>query len=238
MVGFWDKVLAARQSGHSSTGWGVHKPKPMELLVDEHVLPAITGLIGEAQEYLVLVSPYNDYSVLLGDAVAQVPEQVELIAICRMDRAKSEQGHIDRLIDLGAHVYLVERLHAKIYANESQVILTSMNLTQSSAVNSREIALRIRDEALHEQILDYIRIRLIGTSVAVHTEVRQGGCCVRCGVGIAFDPDRPLCEDCYPIWAQYANHNYKENFCHDCGQKQRTTYAKPLCGQCYDMYFA
>ena len=223
MVGFLDKVLG---------------PNPVEVLADEHVLPAITGLIGEAEEILILVSPYNNYSVLLSDAVAQVPEQVTIVAVCRRDRANSEQGHIDWLIDLGAHVYLVERLHAKIYANESQVILTSMNLTQSSAVNSREIALRIRDEALHKQILDYIKVRLIGSSIAVHTEVHEEGSCIRCGTDLAFDPDRPLCEACYPIWARFGNHTYKENYCHDCGEEHKTSYAKPLCSQCYDMLLA
>ncbi len=242
MVGFLDKVLG---------------PKPIELLADEHVLPAITGLIGEAEETLILVSPYNNYSVHLRDAVVSAAEKVKLVAICRTDQKKKEQQHIQWLEGLGAQVHLVERLHAKIYANESQVILTSMNLLQGSAVNSKEIALRIREEGLREQVRGYIENKLIKASIAsapataptkatakaptkaatkagskATTKAATQGYCVRCRKSINLK--RPLCDDCHLTWDRFKDRDYPEKFCLSCGQQRKNiSYAKPQCRSCW-----
>ncbi len=244
MVGFLDKVLG---------------PKPVELLADEHVLPAITGLIGEAEEYLVLVSPYNNYSVNMRDAVVSVADKVQLVAICRKDQSKKEEQHIQWLEGLGAQVHLVERLHAKIYANESQVILTSMNLLQGSAVNSKEIALRIREEGLREQIGVYIENKLIKASIPIAPAIAAAkatvkaptnattkapskptskaatqGYCVRCQKSISFNLKRPLCDDCHPTWDKFKDRDYPEKFCLSCGQQRKNiSYAKPRCRRCW-----
>lgn len=61
----------------------------------------------------------------------------------------------------------------------------------------------------------------------------EQGTCIRCGIDIEFDPDRPFCGKCYREWAKYENEDYKENYCHDCGEKAKTSYAKPLCYDCY-----
>lgn len=237
MVGFLDKVLG---------------PNPVELLADEHVLPAIIALIDEAEKFLILVSPYNDYSVHLRDAVDRTAKRLaDVVAVYRKEQGKKEQKHIDWLSGLGARVYPVERLHAKIYANESQVILTSMNLLQSSATNSKEIALRISDQELRDQVIDYIRTRLVGTS-SPHKEAPSGsakaastaakrattrsttkaptratakaatqGYCVRCQKSISFSLNRPLCDDCYPTWAKFKDPDYSEKFCLSCGQQRK-----------------
>ena len=62
---------------------------------------------------------------------------------------------------------------------------------------------------------------------------RSGAYCIRCGSGIDFDQDRPLCEDCYKKWAVYKDPNYPERQCHRCGGKHKTSYARPLCRECY-----
>jgi len=57
--------------------------------------------------------------------------------------------------------------------------------------------------------------------------------CIRCGVTVEDNPDKPLCKKCYSSWARYKNENFAENYCFLCGEKAKTTYAKPLCGTCY-----
>jgi len=57
----------------------------------------------------------------------------------------------------GATVYAVDKLHAKIYMNESTVIVTSMNLLESSSKNSKELAIRIDDENGKKEIRSYIQ---------------------------------------------------------------------------------
>ena len=62
----------------------------------------------------------------------------------------------------------------------------------------------------------------------------EGGRCIRCKDPVSYDPDRPLCDDCFKSWKRYENWDFPEKFCHDYGEKWRTSYAKPLCGPCYD----
>jgi len=59
------------------------------------------------------------------------------------------------------------------------------------------------------------------------------GHCIRCGDGIKFNPDRPLCRSCYGEWAQWENDEYEEDFCHACGDEVITSMARPLCRSCY-----
>ena len=132
-----------------------------ELLYDENVLPAVIKLAEGARGQLVLVSPYNDFSVNLRNAVEQAARRARVIAVCRSDQDQKEKAHLDRLTGLGAQVYLVERLHSKIYLNEKQAIVTSMNLVKGSAVDSKEIAFLIQDAETHAEILKYVNDRLI-----------------------------------------------------------------------------
>jgi RNA polymerase-binding transcription factor DksA len=46
----------------------------------------------------------------------------------------------------------------------------------------------------------------------------QTGYCIRTGVEIPFNPSKPMCADAYKKWAQFANPEYQENFCHKTGK--------------------
>jgi hypothetical protein len=63
------------------------------------------------------------------------------------------------------------------------------------------------------------------------------GYCIRCGVGIRENPNKPLCSKCYSIWEEYSNRHYPENFCHICGKGSNQSYSKPICYKCYKKYF-
>ena len=52
-------------------------------------------------------------------------------------------SEIEWLVDQGVKVKLVPNLHAKIYANESTAVVSSMNLTAYSTSNFRKIAIQV-----------------------------------------------------------------------------------------------
>lgn len=56
------------------------------------------------------------------------------------------------------------------------------------------------------------------------------GYCIRTGVQIPFDPQRPFCLEAYRSWATFENWNYRENYCHKTGRESngRTSMAKPV----------
>ena len=69
---------------------------------------------------------------------------------------------------------------------------------------------------------------IVSTSVS-----KQDGHCIRCGKSITYNPERPLCKDCYAIWNQFGDETYPEKYCHCCGKEAKTSFEKPLCYNCW-----
>ena len=58
------------------------------------------------------------------------------------------------------------------------------------------------------------------------------GYCIRCRDRKKFEVRRPLCLDCYDVWAQYSNPDYIEDHCHKCGRGWDSSVDRPLCTSC------
>ncbi len=58
----------------------------------------------------------------------------------------------------------------------------------------------------------------------------QSGFCIRTGVRIAYNPNRPYSEQAYRSWAQYGNPDYKEKYCHKTGKESngKTSMRNPI----------
>jgi hypothetical protein len=56
------------------------------------------------------------------------------------------------------------------------------------------------------------------------------GYCIRTGVEIEFNPEKPLSLKAYREWAYYENYNYPENYCHKTGKRSygKTSMNKPI----------
>jgi phosphatidylserine/phosphatidylglycerophosphate/cardiolipin synthase-like enzyme len=146
-----------------------------------------------------------------------------------------------------------EFLHAKIYLNEREVLVSSMNLHQFSANNSLEIGLLVKDKEAESQVRRYVTQTLMGRAVRISIETAGPartpannsarpvqsaavGYCIRCSSPIALNPSKPLCSAHYEVWAAWGNEDYEEEFCHACGRPWETSYAKPLCRSCYQRH--
>ena len=227
---------------------------PVQIIEIDQVWNEVKRIIEDAEDELVLVSPYNDYSVPLKEAVAEAAGTVHIVAVCREEQEKQESKHFEWLRSIGAEVHLVSRLHAKIYYNESEAIVTSMNLLKTSATDSREIGFAIHDAGLRDQIREYVQSDLIAHSKpfapahrtakpkpraarpakARAKQVPASGSCIRCGdMGIAYSPDEPLCPKCFRSWSRFKDPDYPEKHCHRCGKEHDTSMAKPLCRRCW-----
>jgi phosphatidylserine/phosphatidylglycerophosphate/cardiolipin synthase-like enzyme len=60
----------------------------------------------------------------------------------------------------------------------------------------------------------------------------QKGYCIRSGEPIAYDVSHPLCIKHQEAWNEYRDPDYKEHYCHRCGEKYRTSFRQPLCRSC------
>jgi hypothetical protein len=56
------------------------------------------------------------------------------------------------------------------------------------------------------------------------------GYCIRTGVSIPYDLDKPLCDEAYRSWSKYKNMEYKENYCHFSGEPSHgeTSFGRPI----------
>ena len=58
----------------------------------------------------------------------------------------------------------------------------------------------------------------------------QYGFCIRTGVQIPFNLDKPLCDQSFKSWNQFKNEKYEENYCHLTGELSygETCYSRPV----------
>ena len=122
----------------------------MEVLAAMDVAPAVLKLIETAQNFVVLVSPYygpwKQLQTVIDNTIAKgipfgiyirhEPQYEELWK--RLYAATSARKNLQ--------VGRIERLHAKFYLNETEAIVTSLNLLESSALDSWEVAIRLRKD--------------------------------------------------------------------------------------------
>ena len=154
-------------------------------------------------------------------------------------------------------LYYLENLHAKCYANEQRVIISSMNLYEFSEKNNREMGVLLSAEdgdaftaarAEIESIINAAKLEQpaggLGAAVRAFFSApppaptpaprkRQSGACIRCGDGIRYQPRSPLCDDCYDSWAAWGNEDYPEKKCHRCAKPANVSKGRPLCPDCF-----
>jgi len=69
------------------------------------------------------------------------------------------------------------------------------------------------------------------TQKTVNTSFKNSsGYCIRTGVSIPFNPERPFSLEAYRNWAQFSNWDYSENYCHKTGKKSngKTSMRNPI----------
>jgi hypothetical protein len=59
------------------------------------------------------------------------------------------------------------------------------------------------------------------------------GYCIRGGETIPLDVTHPLCGKHFAVWKEHSDPEYKEKYCHICGQHHKTSFSKPLCLSCF-----
>lgn len=213
----------------------------------------VLGLIDRAQQRLVLISPYIEpWPGLIVSIERAAARGVDIYLIARGGEDRSvQEKKIRALKPKLTYFGFVERLHAKVYLNENEALITSMNLHMSSALNSLEISARVEKLWSAKEYAQLRRIcdSIIDTAEQDETRTveeespkRKSGArvaknsprafCIRCAVKVIYDEESPLCDKCYTTWSRYKNKDYEEKYCHKCGDDAGTTFDEPLCEDC------
>ena len=242
----------------------------VEFLADWQVGDALLRIVAQARQRLTLVSPYNRHWGHLKREVAAARQRGVAVTIyyradepaplAQPDRVAADGAALDGAASDSVTVVPVRMLHAKIYANESFALITTMNLLETSAMYSREVGLLIADAKLRRQVDDYIKslhadaateapkpdVPIPGAPIPEgRTAYRNGaGRVPAAGIAEPAGKSSGFCIECgggvgfepeRPLCATcYARfgRNGLHRLCHRCGEPHPAQLNEPLCQPC------
>ncbi len=221
----------------------------------------IDELMRNAGEKLFLVSPYLKLSK---DFKELLKHRNDLDKVTHIIFRKQELNPDDMKFLQGLRFVVLkyyEDLHAKCYASDTKMVITSMNLYEFSMANNKEMGILIdkldsHDETLFNDALNEIEFinrnsqkfeltvtkekRVEETANREYKPKRKSekntGYCIRTGVEIPFNIEKPLCYDAYKSWVEYGDEDYPEKYCHFSGAKSygQTSVSRPILRQYWE----
>lgn len=130
----------------------------MKLIAPSIISGEIFKIIDQADERLVLVSPYikiTGWPKLTARLKSVINRGVDVKAYVR--DGQKNLNSIDELKQLGITPCLIPNLHAKLYFNEKEAVTTSMNLLKSSDQYSLEVGHKVQTDEEYDEIIEYYR---------------------------------------------------------------------------------
>ncbi|ADF53008.1 MAG: hypothetical protein CMP13_09760 [Zunongwangia sp.] len=221
----------------------------MSQFLDTHdITNKINKLIKNASNNIYIVSPYLKISNTLYERLNDASKRgVYITIIYGKDKLNSKD--FKRLGDLiNINIYYYHNLHAKCYFNDSEMVITSMNMYEFSEKNNREMGIYINKSNDNSTFLDAFQetksiidnSELKKSNLNLHSSKEKhkkqnidSGYCIRCSKSIKHNSDKPLCPNCYKKWVVYMDVDYTENYCHTCKKEKATSVFKPECYSCF-----
>jgi phosphatidylserine/phosphatidylglycerophosphate/cardiolipin synthase-like enzyme len=198
-------------------------------------------LINRANERLILISPF----LKINDRIKQSLEdknrmKIDIRVVYGKNELQPEENNWLKSMQ-SIRSSFCKDLHAKCYLNEKEAIITSMNLYEFSQVNNNEMGIYIekeKDPELYKDIMEEAqRLIRISDEIVVSVEKaadkekkkekderpkaksdKDSGFCIRTGVPIPFDIEKPLSYEAFKKWNEYGDPDYPEKFCHFTGE--------------------
>lgn len=190
----------------------------------------ILSIIENAKEWVVIASPYLKMRKRYMKALNKINVNATIIyGKCDLNYEVEEFLHECKSIT----IMYCEDLHAKIYMNEKECIITSMNLYDYSEKNNHEIGVYSKDIEMHKKTYkilgEIMQDSTLEKASKIALKESKKGYCIRTGVEIKFNPEKPFCYEAWLEWNKYKNPFYPENYCHKTGKKSKgkTSFANP-----------
>lgn len=204
-------------------------------------------LIKGTKDRLILISPYLQFTDRIKEHLSNLNIQKRDIRIVYRENKLQLEENNWLESQIGIRTSLCKNLHAKCYINENEAIITSMNLYEFSQQNNNEMGIYVskaQDTDLYNATLEEVQ-RLLTISEEIRVTVKkvtadtppktekksveikqsntksldkQTGFCIRTGVSIPFDIEKPLSYEAYKKWSEYGDPDYSEKFCHFSGE--------------------
>lgn len=207
-------------------------------------------LIKGTKDRLILISPYLQLSDRIKEHLSNLNIQKRDIRIVYRENKLQLEENNWLESQVGIRTSLCKNLHAKCYLNEHEAIITSMNLYEFSQQNNNEMGVYIsreQDTELYNSALEEVQrlltiseeIRVTVQKVTPNTppktekkalDVKSTGFCIRTGISIPFNVEKPLSYEAFKLWDKYRDPEYAEKFCHFSGEPSNgeTSVSRPI----------
>lgn len=216
-------------------------------------------LIKGTKDRLILISPYLQFNDRIKEHINNLNIQKRDIRIVYRENKLQLEENNWLESQIGVRTSINKNLHAKCYLNENEAIITSMNLYEFSQQNNNEMGIYISKEQdpelYHATFEEAQRLLTISEEIRVtvkkvtantpgktekniaeakssntKTLEKQTGFCIRTGVPIPFNVEKPMCYDAFKSWSKYSDPDYAEKFCHFSGEPSNgeTSVSKPI----------
>ncbi|MGE0085457.1 MAG: phospholipase D family protein [Desulfococcaceae bacterium] len=208
-------------------------------------------LINNANEKLILISPFLKINERIRQSLEDKDRlKIDIRIIYGKNELQPDENNWLKSLQ-SVRSSFCKNLHAKCYMNENEAIITSMNLYEFSQVNNNEMGIYVsktEDSEMYQDIYnETMRLLRISDEIRVSVEKiiysekdnkiseipSDTGYCIRCKKNIVLNASQPYCTECFKVWNQFKNRNYKETCCHVCGKENASTISKPICYDCY-----
>lgn len=204
-------------------------------------------LIKGTKDKLILISPYLQFTDRIKEHLSNLNIQKRDIRIVYRENKLQLEENNWLESQIGIRTSLCKNLHAKCYINESEAIITSMNLYEFSQQNNNEMGIhfsKAQDPDLYNATQEEVQ-RLLTISEEIRITVKKVtadtppksekktieiksthskssdksiGFCIRTGKEIPFNTERPFTEEAFKSWNQFKNEDYPEKYCHYSGE--------------------
>ena len=215
-------------------------------------------LIKGTKDKLILISPYLQFTDRIKEHLNNLTIQKRDIRIVYRENKLQFEENNWLESQIGIRTSLCKNLHAKCYINENEAIITSMNLYEFSQQNNNEMGIHISKEkdpdlynATYEEVLRLLTIseEIRVTVKKVASEIppksqkksesrsaskkssgKKTGYCIRTGVEIPFNAEKPLSYEAFKKWNEFGDPAYPEKYCHLSGESSNgeTSVSKPI----------
>ena len=130
----------------------------MKTIPPHQITNEILNLINEAEEYLILVSPYvnfNNWEHIKRCISNAQSRNVNIIFYTRLDN--DNQKSWEQIENLNIDPKLIKNLHAKMYFSEKAGVVTSMNLLVSSNLSAIEFGIICNTKEELFELQDFVK---------------------------------------------------------------------------------
>lgn len=198
-------------------------------------------LIKGTSDRLVLISPYLQFTDRIKEHLSNLNALKRDVRIVYRENKLQLEENSWLETQIGIRTSICKNLHAKCYLNENEAIITSMNLYEFSQQNNNEMGIyltKLDDPELYKSTYEEVQ-RLLTISDEIRVSVKkvpfagskqekkveeikvnnkQNGYCIRSGVSIPFNIDKPLSIEAFKIWVEFGDADYPEKYCHFSGE--------------------